>query len=101
MKKSVVTILFIASAIILLSIVQTILSNTLSTSGVLIDEINKEVQAYKTENAQIREKLFSEASLTNIASKAEGLGFREDKSHLVLTTSEAVLTTSVSLAVRQ
>lgn len=94
MKKSGIIILFIASAIILLAIVQTVLSNMLSTSGVLMSKIEREIQAYKTENAGIREKLFLQASLNNIAAKAKGLGFVEGKSQLVLTTS-------VSLAVRQ
>lgn len=101
MKKSGIIILFIASTIILLSIVQTILSNTLSTSGVLIDEINRETQVYKTENAIIKEKLFSQSSLTNIASKAMELGFAESKSQLVVNKSDLVVTTSLSLAARQ
>ncbi len=93
MKKSVI-ILFITVTIILLSIAQTILSNMLSTSGVPMSKINKELQAYKTENTQIREKLFLRSSLINIASKAAELGFVESK-------SEFVLKTSMPLAVRQ
>ena len=93
MKKSGI-ILFITVTIILLSIAQTILSNMLSTSGVPMSKINKELQAYKTENTQIREKLFLRSSLINIASKAAELGFVESK-------SEFVLKTSMPLAVRQ
>jgi hypothetical protein len=100
MKKSGIIIVFIVSFIILLSIVQAILSNTLSTSGVLMSKINKELQAYKTENAEIREKLFSQASLTNVASRASELGFAKAGSQFVLTVSDAILTTS-SLAIRQ
>jgi len=79
MKKSGIIIVFITSAIILLLIVQTILSNMLSTSGVLVNKIDKEIKAYKTKNAEIREKLFLQASLNNIASKAAELGFTEGK----------------------
>lgn len=93
MKKSSVIILTIVSTAILLSIVQAILSNMLSTSGVLMSKVNREIQEYRRENAIIREKLFATGSLNNIAAKAEKLGFAEDKSQLVLTTS--------SLAVRQ
>ena len=93
MKKSGI-ILFITVTINLLSIAQTILSNMLSTSGVPMSKINKELQAYKTENTQIREKLFLRSSLINIASKAAELGFVESK-------SEFVLKTSMPLAVRQ
>lgn len=93
MKRSVFFITII-TIIVFLSIVQTVLSNILSTSGVLMSKINREIQTYKTENAKIREKLFLQASLTNIASKAAELGFVESK-------SEFVLKTSMPLAVRQ
>lgn len=86
MKKSAFIILLVFT-ILILTIVKTVLSNMLSTSGVSVSKISREVQAYKTENAQIREKLFLRASLTNIAFKAEGLGFTENKSQLVLTKS--------------
>lgn len=94
MKKSGIIILITVSTIILLSIVQTVLSNRLSTSGVSMSKINKEIRAYKTENTEIREKLFLRASLNNIAAQAMELGFIESKSQLVVSTS-------LSLAARQ
>ena len=65
-----------------------------------MSKINKELQAYRTENAEIREKLFSQASFTNVASRASELGFAKARSQFVLTVSDAILTTS-SLAIRQ
>lgn len=79
MKKYPVIILVIAGAIILLSIIQAVLSNTLSTSGVLMSKIRKETQAYETENGLIREKLFLQESLNTIAEKASKLGFAKGR----------------------
>lgn len=93
MKKSIV-VLFIVAIIVLLSIVQAILANSLSTSGVLVSEIDREIKVYKTQNAVLREKIFSEKSLNNIASKAATLGFAGEKYQLVLGAS-------LPLAVRQ
>ena len=93
MKKSGITIVLITSVIILLLIVQTILSNRLSTSGALVSKVDKEIKAYKTENAVIREKLFLQSSLNNIASKAAELGFTGGKF--------VALTKSLPLAARQ
>lgn len=86
MKKTIV-VLFIAVIILLLSIAQAISSNTLSTSGILMSKLNKDLQIYKTENAKIREKILRQTSLNNIASKASELGFTESKSKLVVEKS--------------
>ncbi|OGH29383.1 MAG: hypothetical protein A3B41_01115 [Candidatus Levybacteria bacterium RIFCSPLOWO2_01_FULL_37_26] len=76
--------------IILLSIVQAIVSNRLSTSGIVLGKIEEETRYYKTENAALAEGIFLETSLNNIASRAAVLGFVKEKSPLVLTTSDVV-----------
>lgn len=100
MKKSGYIVLFMVSVVILLSVVQAILSNVLSTSGVMLSKINSEIQVYKTENAVFKEKLYIAQSLTDIADRASKLGFKEQKSQLVLTTSTSVLTRSFSQSER-
>lgn len=87
-------LLFIIGTVILLSLVQTILSNTLSTSGTLMNKINKEIQAYKTENSKLSEKLFAATALTNIAIKAAKAGFSQSKNQFLVNKS-------LPLAVRQ
>lgn len=84
MKKPV---LFISLIIVILSIVQIIVSNNLSTKGVLLGKLEDEIKAYKKENYLIREKLLLASSFTNIASKAGSLGFVDDKSQIVLSPS--------------
>lgn len=86
MKKTIV-VLFIAVVILLLSIAQAISSNMLSTSGILMSKVNKDLKVYKTENAKIREKILRQTSLNNIASRASELGFTESKSKFVIEKS--------------
>lgn len=89
-----IVVIFIVTVILLLSITQAISSNMLSTSGISMSKISKELQAYKTENAETREKLFRQTSLNNIASKASELGFEASKSQFVVEKS-------LPLAIRQ
>ena len=76
--------------IVLLSIVQVVVSNRLSTSGIILGKIEEEIRNYKTENSELAQELFLVTSLNNISSKADLLGFVKEKSSLILTTSDIV-----------
>lgn len=80
--------------VILLSVLQIIVSNSLSTKGVLVEQINKEIDNYKKDNYVLREKLLSESSYTVISSEALRAGFIKEKSQVVLTNP-------LPLAIRQ
>lgn len=71
--------------VIILSIVKTVLSERLSTSGVSLAKIEEEINNYKMQNTVLKEKLLTVSSLNNIASKALLLGFIEKKSEFVLS----------------
>ncbi len=85
MKKPISFIVFLAISITVLSIIQIVISNRLSTTGVTLGKIQDQIRVYKTDNALISEKLFSYSSLTNIASRAAVLGFTNSTSRLVFT----------------
>ena len=87
MNKSRLTIIFIFTSIVILSVVQTVISNTLSTSGVLLSKIDTDIASLQTENTLLSEKLFTASSLTAIDAKASQLGFVEDKSTYVVTST--------------
>ena len=87
--------------IVLLSIIQAVVSNRLSTSGIVLGKIEEEIRYYKTENASLAEGFFLATSLNNIASRASVLGFVKEKSPLVLTKTDMVLTPLTAAAVRQ
>ena len=93
MKKSgfIISLIFI---ILVLVVAQTVLSNILSTSGVIVSKLYNETESYRIENSKIAEKLFAESSLMNIEDEAKKMGFVKEKSQFVVTTSQ-------SLAARQ
>lgn len=94
MKKSSVTILILIVTIIVLSIVQTGISNKLSTKGIMVSRIESEINYYKTQNAILSEELLSYSSLINLTSKATEAGFTKER-------KEIILGSSAPLAIRQ
>lgn len=87
MKRHSFVIRFALFIIVFLSIVQVVVSNRLSTSGMVFGKIEDEIRFYKAENSFLSEELFLGSSLNNLASRAAHLGFIEDKSQFVLKTS--------------
>lgn len=94
MKKSSITIIILIVTIIALSIIQTGISNKLSTKGVLLSKIEDEINFYKTQNAILSQKLLSYSSFTSLTSRASNLGFTKVR-------TEIALGSSVPLAVKQ
>lgn len=80
----------IFSVILFLSLVQVILSNSLSTTGIDLSKIEEEVSIYKNENYVLREKLLLATSLTQVASSAAVLGFTNSKSNIYIDSSVPV-----------
>lgn len=87
MKKSSVFITSIVFLVIVLSVIQVVVSNNLSTTGPVLSTFEQDLKTYKRENALLREKFLLASSLTNIASKAATLGFSEAKSQIVIKSS--------------
>lgn len=87
MKKQSILITSLIFIVIVLSLVQVVLSNSLSTTGLDLYNIDNQVLAIKNENSSIREKLLSETSLTEIASKAAEEGYIAENSHVFVGSS--------------
>ena len=85
MKKPTFLIIIIMFLIIALSLTRAIVSNNLSTVGITLSKLEKELNSYKIENTMLKEKLLSFTSLTNISSEASQLGFVENKTRFTLT----------------
>lgn len=94
--KRYMTLLFgMVGIIIVLFIVQISISNMLSTGGIRLSQIQQQIADYQRSNAILREQIYSQASLTNISSKADKLGFvAEDKKTALVITDH---TSSVAL----
>lgn len=86
MKKYQLVTKLLFIAVLFLAVARVVVSNTLSTSGVALGKINDEISFYQTENAKLSEKFYRLASLSNIATEAARLGFKEKKGNFVLTS---------------
>lgn len=86
LKKPITFILFLGLTILALSLLQVVVSNRLSTTGVTLGNLQDEIASYKTENTILSQKLLETTSLHSIASQAAQLGFSETKAHLVLSS---------------
>lgn len=86
MKKPVFFVLFIIGAVFILSVVQIVVSNSLSTKGVSLGKLEDETNLYKKENALLKEKLLLVSSYTRIASEAGMLGFVRHQGQVYLAS---------------
>ncbi|MCL5746750.1 MAG: hypothetical protein M1277_00495 [Patescibacteria group bacterium] len=87
MKPSGIFILILFFIIITLSIVQVVISNKLSTTGIELGRIDDQITALKNENNILQSKLLTRESFINIASSASTLGFVEEKESILLSGS--------------
>lgn len=85
MKKSYSFIAVLVGIILMLTITQVVVSNRLSTTGLVLGKLQDEIALFKTENTILSEKLLVASSFTSIASAAAQLGFSETKTAIVLT----------------
>jgi len=90
MKKPILTITILISIILILSVVKIFVSNRIATSGVFLGKIEEEINSYKTQNAQLSEKIYTLSSLTNVSQKALQLGYIDQKTDFVLNTQVPV-----------
>lgn len=84
MKKPILFILLNGFVILTLSLIQVVVANSISTTGIEIGKIDKELSTYKKKNAVIHEQVLIASSLTNVASVAATMGFDEAKTQFVL-----------------
>lgn len=86
MKKPKLFIISIAFVILVLSVVQVVVSNGLSTTGTELGRLQEEIGRYQTETAILSEKVLIASSLTQVASSAGALGFLEPKSQVYISS---------------
>ena len=84
-KKFIVFIMM--SILVVLSLVQVVLSNSLSTTGIALSRLEGEVARYKRLNSMLRETILTETSLTKIASSAATFGYISGSSQIVISGS--------------
>ncbi len=85
MKKPLYFIAFNIIIIIVLSLVQVVIANSISTTGIELAKLQSEISELKKKNALLHEKILTSASLTKIASAASAMGFEETTSQIVIS----------------
>ena len=86
MNKPYVVIIALVFVIISLTMVQVVVSNRLSTTGLALGKLEESISEYKNENTVLKEKVLIVSSLTYIASSAAKLGFVQTKTPVFLST---------------
>lgn len=84
MKRACIVLGSLLGIIIILSIVQIGISNAFSTDGITLGIMQEKIATLEKENMLLKEKIYTLSSYTNIAEKANTLGFVENKSTVVL-----------------
>lgn len=86
MKKPVLFIASVILLIIVLSIVQIVVSNRLSTSGIVVDKLQTQIKELQKKNIMLQEQILALSSYETIASSAAALGFSEKTAQLVFSS---------------
>lgn len=86
MKQPIILIIANIIFILGLTLVQVIVANNLSTTGIELGEVQEKISAYKKTNAILHEQVLTASSLSSIASQAGQLGFEEIKTSVVVTS---------------
>ena len=85
MKRPGLLVFFVILTIIVLSVVRITFINSISTTGIELNNIQNEISSYKKQNALLQEKYLELAAFTNIEKKAKVLGFTQINSSINLS----------------
>lgn len=90
MKKPAIILLALVLIIVVLFGLRSAVSNRITTSGLELGMVQDETLTYKTENAIIREKIFSLSSLSHVSEAASKVGFVESKSNFAVAAAHPI-----------
>lgn len=75
-KVKVHVVIFLSSAAVLLIAIQLVFAASLATDGQKISQIEDEIKRFESENSSLRIQIAKHSSLTNLAQRAQDLGFK-------------------------
>jgi hypothetical protein len=90
MKKPILVLTLLFLIIGSLVITRSVVSARITTSGLELSQIRQETHHLRTENAIIREKIFSLSALTQVSERAEKVGFVESKSVYAVSAAKPI-----------
>lgn len=95
MKRGYILLSLLGFVIIILTLVQISVSNSLSIGGIELAQVQSQIQDYQKENAILNEQIFTVASLTHVAKEASKLGYVQG-----VSTSTLVIANPQPLALK-
>jgi cell division protein FtsL len=90
MKKPILVLIILFLTIGVLVVARSMASARITTSGLELSQVQDETHKLKTENAILREKIFSLSSLTHVSERAEKVGFVESKQVFAVSSSKPI-----------
>lgn len=88
-ERGILLLSMIFFLVLVLTCVQIIVSNRLSTSGTKLAKVRLEIENIRQENELLKGELSKALSITNIAQRASHSGFVKDSSPIVFGPGEA------------
>jgi len=90
MKKPILVLVLLFLTIGTLIIVRSVVSSRITTSGLELSQVREEANVLRTQNALLREEIFSLSSLTQVSERAEKVGFVESKSVYAVSGAQPI-----------
>ncbi len=90
MKKPILILSILFLTIISLFGLRSAVSTRIITSGLELGQLRDDTNHYKTENAILREKIFSLSSLSHVSEAASKVGFVESKSNFAVSAAHPI-----------
>lgn len=84
MRKPIFILGILILTMLSLFVARTVVSNRISTSGLVLGDMQAQIATLQTQNTILREKIFADSSLTYISSEAAKKGFVEGSSNFAV-----------------
>lgn len=90
MKKPILIIAILFITIGALVVTRSVVAARITTSGLELSQVKSETSELKTQNAILREEIFSLSSLTHVSETAEKVGFVESKDVYAVSAARSI-----------
>lgn len=90
MKKPLIILTFLFVTIGALVLVRSVVSASITTSGLELSQINEESSELRTKNAILRKDIFSLSSLISISDRAVKVGFVDSSSVFSVSSKQTI-----------
>lgn len=90
MKKPLFILVLLFLTIGALVVVRSVVAARITTSGLELSQLQSETYALKTENAILREEIFTLSSLTHVSERADQVGFVESESVFAVSGAKPI-----------